>query len=372
MLVSRCAWNLYNFRRGVIRALLEDQCEVVAVAAERSDYGSRLLEMGSRYVPIDIPGRAMNPLQDLLLLWRLYRLYRKERPDVVHHHTIKPVIYGSIAAKLAGVPRIVNTVTGLGYVFTGQAHPLLTLLVEGMYRFSLRFSEKTLFMNPADRSLFIERKIVCPLKADLITGGVDLERFQPCDPISGIQRGSVRFLMVARLLRDKGVYEFVEAARTVRRTRKGARFTLVGPRDAFNPTVVPEEVLREWVEEGIVEWIGEVDDIRGPLRDADVMVLPSYREGTSKALLEAGAMGKPIITTDVPGCREVVLHAVNGLLVPPKDAAALADAMQRLIDNPDLRIRLGMDGRTRIENEFDERRMVEKIIGLYELDQIAA
>jgi glycosyltransferase involved in cell wall biosynthesis len=361
LLVSRCAWTLYNFRAGLMRALLDRGDDVAGGGAAGDGYEAKVEALGVPFHPLPVDKKGVNPLADLRLLWQLYRWYRKERPDVVHHFTIKPVIYGSIAARLARVPRIINTVTGLGYVFTDSCKPWLRRLVEGLYSCALRAAHFTFFLNREDQQLLTERGIAKPGKTALLPGsGVDLARFSP-----HLSRGSTNFLMVARLLRDKGVHEFVEAARLVRQRRPEARFQLLGGRDERNPAAVSQAEVDSWQAE--IECLGEVEDVRPFIAEADVVVLPSYyREGVPRSLLEAAAMAKPIITTDAVGCREVVDDGINGLLVPVKDAEALARAMIWMIENPEVCQRMGKAGREKVEREFDEQFVVEKTLNIYE------
>ncbi len=368
ILVSRCAWTLYNFRAGLMRELKKRGWTVLGGGAGGDGFEDKVEALGVPFVPLPVDKKGINPIADLKLLWTLYRWYRKERPDIVHHFTIKPVIYGSIAGHLAGVPRIVNMITGLGFVFMGEAKPWLRKLAEWLYRMALKHAHFTFFQNSEDQNLFLERRLLAPEKAGLLPGsGVDLGHFTPgADDRRRNTDKSIRFLMVARLLRDKGVYEYVEAARIVKACHAQVQFQILGARDERNPTVVPESELDRWQNEGVIAWLGEVEDVRPFLNEADVVALPSYREGLPRSLLEAAAMAKPIITTDTVGCRDVVADGVNGLLVPVKDSVALAQAMIRMIENPDMQERMGRAGRVKVEKEFDERLVIEKTLAVYE------
>ncbi len=364
ILVSRCSWTLYNFRAGLIRALRGKGCEVLGGGAGGDGFEARVEELGVSFRSLPIRIRGMNPIADLWLIYFLYRWYRSENPDVVHHFTIKPVIYGSIAARLAGVPRIVNTVTGLGFVFTTVKMTWLRALVEKMYRIGLGCANVVCFQNRDDRELFVGRGLVDAARTQVVPGsGVDTGRFVPSPRVAG---EGIVFLFVGRILRDKGVCEFVEAARRVKAKHPMASFTLLGRRDERNPTVVLQRELDAWQEEGVVRWMGEVEDVRPVLAESDVVVLPSYREGAPRSLMEAAAMAMPIIATDVVGCREVVEDRVNGLLVPARDAVKLAEAMTWMIEHPEDRVRMGRAGRLKMENEFDERLVIEKTLGLYQ------
>jgi glycosyltransferase involved in cell wall biosynthesis len=368
LLVSRCAWTLYNFRAGLMRALKQQGALVIGGGAGGDGFEPRIAALGVPFISLPISNKAINPLADARLFCTLYRWYRRERPHVVHHFTIKPVIYGSLAARLAGVPRVVNTVTGLGFVFTEERLAWLRRLVEWQYRLALTCAHFTFFQNHDDLALFRARRLINPRKVGLLPGsGVDCEFFAPAAITEPASARPLTFLMVARMLREKGVEEFVEAARRVKRKFPETRFQLLGGRDERNPTVVPQIDLDRWQAEGVVTWLGEVPDVRAIVGRVDVVVLPSYyREGIPRALLEAAAMGKPVITTDTVGCREVVDDGVTGLLVPVKDAEALARAMVHLLHNPALRERMGKAGREKMQHEFDERIVVEKTLQVYQ------
>ena len=361
VIAANTSWYLQNFSGELIRDPASAGMDVIALAP-KDDWSPRLKELGARYVDIPMNRRGMNPLGDLLLLARFYRIYSSERPDVVLHNTIKPVIYGSLAARYAGVGRIVNLISGLGFVFIGEGYVqrVIRPLVHILYRLALRKSHKVLFLNPDDRKYFIQHALVPEDKTEVIPGaGVDTERF----PFIGSKANGkgCTFLFVGRILKDKGVLEFVEAARMTKQSSPDARFQMLGKIDPDNPSHIEESVVRGWVNDGLVQYLGEVDDVRDILGRSDVVVLPSYREGVPRSVLEAMAMGKPIITTDVPGCRETVEQGKNGLLVPPKDADALRLAMEHMMAHPDIRMEMGKESRRIAEERFDVRRVNEKI-----------
>lgn len=367
ILVSRCAWTLYNFRAGLIETLKRYGHTVIGGGAAGDGFEPRIEALGVPFVPLPVDKKGINLRADIELLWTLYRWYRRERPDVIHHFTIKPVIYGSLAARLAGVPRIVNTVTGLGFVFIEEEMEWLRRLVERLYRLALACAHFTFFQNQDDLEAFASRRLVKRSKAGLLPGsGVDTEFFVPCSNTTPEADRPLTFIMVARLLRHKGVCEYVEAARRVKLEFPDVQFQLLGRRDERNPSVVLQEDLDRWQADDVITWLGEVPDVRPIVAKADVVVLPSYREGIPRSLLEAAAMGKPIITTDAVGCREVVEDEVNGLLVPVKDAKALAQAMIRMIRNRGMRALMGKASREKAAREFDERVVIEKILKSYE------
>jgi len=367
ILVSRCSWTLYNFRSGLMRELKRRGDIVIGGGAGGDGFEININELGVPFMSLPIDKKGINPLADLRLISSLFWWYRRERPEIVHHFTIKPVIYGSIAARLANVPRIINTVTGLGYVFTADKIGWLRQIVERLYRISLSRADFTFFLNQDDFRVLSERGLVNPEKAGVLPGeGVDCDFFSSSHLVGSQSGDTPTFIMVSRLLRDKGVYEFVDAARLVRKAYANSAFWLLGRRDERNPSVVAKEDLERWQSEGIVEWLGEVEDVRPIVAKADVVVLPSfYREGVPRSLLEAAAMEKAVITTDAVGCREAVEHGRTGLLVPIKDATALANAMKKMLENPDMRSRMGREGRRRVKEQFDEKIVLEKILEVY-------
>ncbi|MBW2094701.1 MAG: glycosyltransferase family 4 protein [Deltaproteobacteria bacterium] len=372
-LVSRCAWTLYNFRSGLIRSLKEKGATVIGGGAGGDGFEKKIRDLGVPFFDLPVDKRGINPAMDVKLLYALYRWYRKERPDIVHHFTIKPVIYGSIAAKFAGIPKIVNTITGLGYVFTANERKWLRSIAHFLYRVALRGTHVTFFQNMEDQRYFLRNNLTHGHDTSVLPGsGVDCAHFRPLSDNSKAPDGGPAFLMLTRLLKDKGVYEFVEAAKRVRQVYTSSRFLLLGRRDERNPSVVAEKDLERWQRKGIVEWLGEVEDVRPSIADADVVVLPSYREGLPRSLLEAAAMGKPVITTDAVGCRDAVEHGRTGLMVPVKDSAALADAMKEMIKNPEMRSRMGREGRRKMELEFDEKIVLKKILEVYGCEKLSA
>jgi glycosyltransferase involved in cell wall biosynthesis len=292
------------------------------------------------------------------------RLYRNLRPDLVHHVTIKPVLYGSLASRAVCDIKVVNAVSGLGYTFTSDKRAKATRGVATvLYRATtLNPYSRTIFQNPDDLKTFVEKRLVKPKQAVLIRGsGVDCDRFQErCEP-----QGDPVIMLPSRMLWDKGVGEFVEAARIIRNSDLKARFVLVGGFDPGNPTGVPIEQLNAWVQSGVVEWWGHQDAMPEILSNANLVVLPSYREGLPKVLLEAAASARAIVATDVPGCREIVRHDVNGLLVPPHSSEALAQAIRVLLKAPELRTRFGRAGRGIAVREFSEQMVVRQTLDLY-------
>jgi len=370
------AWNLYNFRAGLIRALVEAGFEVVAVAPF-DDYAPRLPGLGCRYAPLAMDNKGTSPLRDLVLLWRFWRLLRREQPAAFLGYTVKPNVYGSIAAHALGIP-VINNIAGLGTVFVRGGW--LAWLVKALYRLALGRSRRVFFQNDEDRTLFLRQGLVRSGQTGLLPGsGVDLQRFVPAplpgaETLTGADQGiaPLCFLLVARLVWDKGVGEFVEAARRVRKLAPNARFQLLGFLEVQNPAAIDRATVDAWVAEGAVEYLGATDDVRPYLAAADCVVLPSYyMEGTPRSLLEAAAMARPIITTDWVGCRNVVEEGVNGLLCRVRDAGDLADKMVAMIRlTPAQRAAMGAAGRAKMEREFDEKIVIGEY--LRELSRITA
>lgn len=365
-IVSRCSRTLFLFRRSLALELLCRGADVDTYGAELEGFGARLAECGIRFSPLKLALRGLNPARDLTYLARLWRVFLIRRPDLVHCFTIKPAIFGNLAAAAARVPVRVVTITGLGYLFT-TAPKVLRWFGESLYRVSLRFAHRVYFQNRDDMSLFASRGICRPDQCRLVQGsGVDIEQFQPVSfPHEG-RPGSVHFVMVARLLKEKGVYEYVEAARLVGRRFPDAQFTLVGGLDAANPSSLKAEDVRDMRATSRVNFVGDVSDVRPFLCAADVFVLPSYREGLPRAALEAAAMGRPVVATDVPGCREVVTDGVTGFLVPLQDVPALAKAMAKFVVDTSLISRFGDAGRRIVVEQFSEQAVIRQTIEAYE------
>lgn len=337
----------------------------VVLVTRCSDRGARLRELGIEVIPLEIDRGSVNPLRDLALLYRLCVIYRRIRPDVVHHVAMKPVIYGSLAARVIGIHRVVNALAGLGFVFSSSAPKarLLRPLVRLLLRFVLAAPGSRLILQNRDDQAMFAHEGLCP--ADQIRRvpgvGVDLQHFiaQP-EP-----DGPVRIVLPARMLADKGVAEFVEAAGLLRERGLEAECILAGGTDSQNPAAISEKQLRAWHDAGLVSWLGHCADMPAVLAACHIVCLPSYREGLPKALLEACASGRPIVTTDVPGCRDVVCNEVNGLLARVRDAADLADKLARLIVDPELRRRMGATGRARAELNFSSTRSAEQTLDIY-------
>ncbi len=335
----------------------------VATPVTRAVEGIRAERFSFHAIPISRWGLRI--WEEMGSLFALYRLYNSLRPDLVHHVTIKPVLYGGTMARLARVPAVVNVVTGLGYVFISRGLKgwLLRNSVKLVYRLALNHpNSRVVFQNPDDRETFVRNGLVDASAAVLIKGsGVDVNEFSPTpEPL-----GRPLVLLASRLLWDKGVGEYVEAARRLREEGVKARFVLVGDSDFGNPAMVMKGQLEAWHRSGIVEWWGHRDNMSAVFAQAHVVCLPSYREGLPKVLIEGAACGRPIVATDVAGCREIVHDEHNGLLVRPRDAVALADALRRLIENPSDRQRMGLRGREIVMTEFSLAKVIGDTLAVY-------
>jgi glycosyltransferase involved in cell wall biosynthesis len=358
------SWNIYNFRQGLIRALRREGYEVAALAP-RDAHSDRLAGLGAEYHAIEMDRQGVSPARDLLLLRRYHQIVGRISPAVYLGYTAKPNIYGSLAAQARGIP-VINNVAGLGTAFIRDTW--LTRVVKMLYRIAFRRSRIVFFQNLEDLDQFVRDRIVAADKARLLPGsGIDCARFAPAGEPPHERGRPFAFLLIGRLLWDKGVGEYVEAARLVRAALPGARFRLLGPLDVPNRTAVGRADVEAWAAEGLIDYLGEADDVRPHIEAADCIVLPSYREGLPRTLLEGAAMAKPLIATDVPGCRAVVEHGVNGLLCAVRDARSLADAMIEMARlAPEERARLGKAGRHMVETRFAE----EEVARLY-LEAIA-
>lgn len=367
ILFANTEWYLFNFRLSLARALQAQGHEVLLISPP-GEYGARLQALGFRWQGLPMDRKSLNPLQELRLLVHLWRLYRREQPALAHHFTIKCVVYGSIAALLARVPARVNAVAGMGYVFTNQALKarLLRPAVRGLLRLVLNGrGARLILQNSDDVAAFAQAGLVHPAVVRLVQGsGVDLSRFQPGAQTA--QAGEpTRVLLAARLLWDKGIAEYVEAARRLKAKGLLIRFLLAGAPDPGNPAAIPQAALDGWAAEGLIELLGQVGDMPALFARVTMVVLPSYREGLPKSLIEAAACALPLVTTDAPGCREVVTHEVDGLLVPIKNARALAAAIERLHLNPAWARELGQAARERALQQFDERIVIRQTLAVY-------
>lgn len=357
LFVANTAFFVNNFLLGMAGALKESGCSVAVICPE-DPHAPRMREKGMRVIPLqNLHRKGMNPIRDLMLMYELLSTYRRERPDLVLHFTVKPNIYGGLACRLLGL-KAVNVITGLGYLFIKKS--AVGALAKSLYRFALHGATKVAFLNRDDLEVFRDGGLVREEKVFLLPGtGIDASHYRSRTPsaASGTERASrhVVFLMLGRILWDKGIGEFVEAAASVKQSGLEAEFWILGAPDAGNPSAVPESFLREKEALGIIRCFGQADDVREIIALADVVVLPSYREGIPRALLEAMAMEKPIIASDATGCRDVVEHGRNGMTVRTRDALSLSEAMASFISmGSGRRAEMGRKGREKVLREYDD------------------
>ena len=351
VLAANDGWNIVNYRKGLIAALEAAGYDLCVIAPD-GPHTEEIRQMGAEFIPISMSPRGTSPLADLRLLKAYAKVLRDIRPAALLGFTAKPNIYGSIAARLVGVPAI-NNVSGLGTVFARRSW--LTALVSNLYRIALRQSAKVFFQNGDDRALFERMGLVQGGQSGLLPGsGVDLAHFAPVDRHP--DGGPFTFLLAARLLWEKGVGEFVEAARRLRSEGLEARFQILGIVEPDSSAAVSRAQLQQWQDERVIAYLGSADDVRPAYASADCVVLPSYyREGVPRVLLEASAMGVPVITTDMPGCRDAVEDGTTGFLCEPRSVDSLKDTMTRMLDlSPDERLRMGAAAKAKMEREFNE------------------
>lgn len=365
LLFSNTAWSLYKFRKKLISGLISQGYHVTLLACP-DEYVDRLTELGACFIPVkNLSQKGKSPFRDYLLLTEIKKIFKKVKPAIVFLYTIKPNIYGNIAAKRLGI-KCVSVITGLGYTFLNDN--LTSTVAKLLYKRYLNLAEEIWFLNNEDKKLFVDQKLIPSEKAFLLPGeGIDCNEFTPVKTsASESANGNVSFALIARLLKDKGVVEYVDAARLVKKKKPFVQFNIIGFLNAKNPSAIEKADLDEWVNEGTVNYLGAVDDVRPEILKNDCIVLPSYREGMSMILMEAAALERAIITTNIPGCREIVDHGKTGFLCNVKDVADLAEKMEIFLDlSKQQQGMMGSLARQKIVNEFD----VEKIIKIY-IDKI--
>ncbi|WP_282154070.1 glycosyltransferase family 4 protein [Ruegeria atlantica] len=350
LVTVNAAWNIVNFRRALIEHLIQSG-HSVTVLAPPDDSVEQIRALGCRFLPLGMSAEGMNPMGGLKMIMVFRKLFRREKPDIVLSYTIKNNIFGAIAARHCGVPFVPN-VTGLGTAFLSGS--LLEKVAERLYRHAFSALPTVFFQNRDDRELFVQRGLIRKSQAELLPGsGIDLQRFTaapyPADTDAPV------FLMIARLLRDKGAMEYVEAARLLRQSHPGARFQMLGPVGAENRTAIGQDTVDGWVNEGIIEYLGTTSDVRPFIAAAHCVVLPSYREGAPRTLIEAAAMARPLIATDVPGCREVVEAGQTGLLCDVRSGSSLARVCKLFLDMPHAeQAAMGQAGRAKMTAEYDQ------------------
>ncbi|KAA3439874.1 glycosyltransferase family 4 protein [Rufibacter hautae] len=361
-IVINKSWNIFNFRLSLVKALLAAGHEVVAIAPEDA-YSAKLVAEGCQFVPLPLESKGTNPFKDMLLVRKFLKAYKSVKPDVILQYTIKPNIYGSIAAHLAGIPTI-NNVSGLGTVFIVQN--LVSKIAMALYRFSFQFPAKVFFQNSDDKALFLDRKLVRESITEVIPGsGIDTKRYLPAPEFK--RQHPFVFLMVSRALYEKGLVEYVEASKILKAKHPELRIQLLGAIDEEGNIGIKRTQVEAWANEGWLEYLGTSDNVASIVHGADCVVLPSYREGTPRTLLEAAAMAKPIVTTNVPGCKETVIDGYNGYLCEVRNGADLAAKMEQvyLLSNPELQA-MGHNSRRLAEEKFDEKFVIDRYFAAIE------
>jgi glycosyltransferase involved in cell wall biosynthesis len=361
--VLNTSWNIYNFRMNLLRELQAQGHEIHTIAP-LDNYTQHLTDAGFIHHPIKMDSRGANPIKDLALILELFTVYKKARPDIILHYTIKPNVYGTLAAALLRIP-VINNVCGLGTAFLKKN--LISAIAIFLYKISFRFAFKVFFQNADDQKLFIHKKIVAQQVTELIPGsGIDLRRFEP---VAFKRNEKFTFLLISRLITDKGVLEYIDAIKKLKQGGLDAHFQILGAKDPLHKRGIQAGVVDSWVDDKIVEYLGTTNDVRQFISKADCIVLPSYREGTPRTLLEAASSSKPIVATDVPGCNHVVVNNYNGLLCKMKDAHDLADKMKQIASLDDEALKqFGRNGRLKMETEYDESFVIKKY--LHALEQL--
>lgn len=356
--------SLVNFRGDMIQDWVSRGHEVYTCAPEKGFEG-QIADMGASFTPVRLARTGLNPLKDWFYFLDLIAFFKRVKPDVVFSYTIKPVIYGSIAASLSSVPKIFSLVTGAGFIFDRERSVLLRKSIQSLYKIALSLNKGIIFQNPDDRYEFLKYGLVGKSANTFIIdgSGVNLDKYSFSEP----NLDSLKFILIARLIPEKGIYEFVKAAREVRKIYPKAYFAILGPFEERKGAISEEEV-RSWEEEGIVEYLGKTSDVRPFLRDASVFVLPSYyREGVPRSILEALSIGRPVITTTRPGCKETVIPGCNGFLVKEKNVGELVKAMLYFLDNPTKVRSMGLESRKLAEKRFDVNKVNREIASIMEL-----
>ncbi len=369
--VSNTGFSLYNFRLSLMKFLSANGWQVTGIADDEDNFESRFLNENISFVNLNIDHKGQNVFKDIVFLIKLVKLYREQGPQLVHHFTIKPVIFGSLAARIAGVPSINNTITGLGYTF--EDNGLLNKIAILLYKIALKRNVRVIFQNRDDFKYFVSKKLIQAKRGHVVSGsGVDTNVIAPKANQDLINRSkSLRFVLISRMLWSKGIREFVDAAETVKMKFPDTQFIMAGGFSGGgaqgNPKAIPESWLHHVNQRGLVTWVNRIphEEVMKLLDEASVVVLPSYREGIPKALIEAAAKGKPIITTDAPGCREVVVNGLNGFLVATGNSEDLCQSMIKFIKAPHLIEKMGKASRKIAIEKFDEQIVFNEMIKIY-------
>jgi len=357
-IVLNTSWNIYNFRLGLIKALLAEGHEVLAIAPA-DEYTSKLIQEGCQFEEVKMDSRGANPLKDIALTYELFRIYKRQSPDVILQYTIKPNIYGTFAATILRIP-VINNVCGLGTAFLNKN--LISKFAISMYKLAFRFPKLVFFQNNDDKEFFLNSKIIKKTKTDVLPGsGININEFVPQDKT--YKEAPFTFLLISRLIHDKGILEYINAIKMLKSKGIDAKFQLLGQLDTEHTRGIAKELVDQWIDQGVIEYLGAVEDVKPFINKSDCVVLPSYREGTPRSLLEAASSGKPIVATDVAGCNNVVDHQVNGYLCKSKNAEDLASKMEKmlLLDVDSIK-KMGVASRQIAVNRFNENIVIDKYL----------
>ena len=359
-IISNVTWNLYNFRLSLMYAMRDAGYEVIAIAPYDS-YSEKIIEEGFEFYDIKMNAQGMNPLEDMKTTYAFYKLFKKINPDIICQYTIKPNIYGSLVARMLNI-RTINNIAGLGTLFVEDN--FMTKIAKKLYKVSQYKADKVFFQNREDYDFFIKNSIVSASKADILPGsGVDTNKFIPMDKPKSTK---IRFLLIARMIWEKGIAEYVETARVIKEKYPNVEFCMLGFLDVENPSAITKKEMNRWVEDGTINYLGVTDRVHEVITTADCVVLPSYyREGTPKTLLESGSSGKPIITTDNVGCRDVVDDGINGYICKPRSSKDLTLKIENFLNLSDTeRLRMGKKSREKMKNEYDEKIVIKKYLAV--------
>lgn len=358
VIISNLSWNLYNFRLSLMVAMKNAGYEVIAIAP-RDEYSQKIIEAGFEFYDIKMNAQGINPFEDLRTSYHFYQLFKEISPAVICNYTIKPNIYASLMARRLNI-KTINNIAGLGTLFVKEN--LLMGIAKKLYKISQHNASHVFFQNRDDFKLFVENKLVDTSKCDILPGsGVDTNRFTPKPKAKS---ETIRFLLIARMIWEKGIAQYVESARAIKKSYPNVEFCLLGFLDVANPSAITKAQMNAWVEEGVVNYLGVSDRVDEVIHSADCIVLPSYyREGTPKTLLESGSAGKPIITTDNVGCRDVVDHGINGFICEPKSAKDLQLKIEMFLAlSSEEKMKMGKESRAKITREFDEKIVIDKYL----------
>lgn len=350
LMMSNTSWSVFNFRKNLINKLIAEGYSITVLAPE-DEFSKELISLGVRFVNIKINNKGINPFEDAVLIIKIYNKFREIKPDIILNYTIKPVIYGGFAARVCNL-KCISVITGLGYAFINYG--LLTKIIEMMYKISHKKVKRVIFLNNDDKRLFITKGLIRDSAAYLIRGeGVDTSEFKPKLIKPDDER--IKFLFIGRVMLDKGVAEYVEAAKYLCAKYKNVGFNILGFLDVKNKSAISREQIEKWERLGYIRYLGSTSDVKNFIEHNDVIVLPSYREGLSRSLMEASSMGKPVIASNITGCRELIEHGVTGLLCEPKNIKSLIDQMLIMINaTSEHRQSMGTSGRRKMEAEFSD------------------